>query len=791
MQTTTISDYTMQYRIPEKVFTDFKDKVYQEKLNPFRKTNSAGTGPIMQKTKNSANASEIENNESLVYAFKVYLKNEFEAVLRDTEHIKSKNDSLIKISHIHLGFDHIKLHNMLQTRGDALKSKKVEKKEKIEKEIVEYIHKNKEYLSTPKDAYIIFETEECFHRAMKFNSIKKCGKELATRQWKGTNLILENVKEPTNIAFENKYKSKLVFIIKTITVALILMFALGLTCYLIFFFQVRVNKLNRQYPEVNCDAVVADSSPEMLKDYAMLEFYNYDTSDKSDETILMLNTDNMQCYCDDISNEDGYFTALNREFDVTVLDHHITGQVCNDYLQSAIFIQLTAVILPLMIIVFNVVLKMLAIILVNWLGIENKTVNISIIQSVVFILMFFNSAIAILLINSNVEGANQNGLFFNGLYSDFSDDWFDKISMFFLTPMFAQIIFPITYFVPGYIIQKGLAMLDRNFTDPKLYKTKCNLAYDYAEANSGTEHLLYEKYPRLLNIIFVSLFYGFGMPLLPILIFISLVISYFFDKIAVALYHRKPPLYDDTLNVVSIHFLKWAAFLYIAVAYWMLTNKQLFGNDLKPIAYQAQIEYFDHHIFEWPDTPQESVVLIVALLILLYCLINLVFHLIEPLFESTSDEELMEFEDLESFPKALNQRSLTFWVTEEKQIREKYGYKYLFDDFYQKISMRFNSANERKSFKYQAPPKRFITDATNYDYLYLKEYAHSYAYIPVTKRRGQAIDNDSNFTRRALDFPYHQEDEIAYYDQETQVQEGGDEEKNNTTLFRGITSVVV
>lgn len=34
----------------------------------------------------------------------------------------------------------------------------------------------------------------------------------------------------------------------------------------------------------------------MLKDYAMLEYYNYETSDKSDLTILMQNTDNMQCF---------------------------------------------------------------------------------------------------------------------------------------------------------------------------------------------------------------------------------------------------------------------------------------------------------------------------------------------------------------------------------------------------------------------------------------------------------------------------------------------------------------
>lgn len=215
-----------------------------------------------------------------------------------------------------------------------------------------------------------------------------------------------------------------------------------------------------------------DSNPEMLKDYAMLEYYNYETSDKSDKTILMQNTDNLQCFCDDLKNDIGYLKALKKEFDVHVLDKHITGQVCNDYLQSSIFIQATSVLLPLIIIVFNLLLKTLAIFLVKWLSFENKTVEISIIQSVVFVLMFFNSALAILLINANFKNFNDTGILFNGLYSDFSDDWYDKISQFFITPMFVQLIFPINAFLPGFLIQKFFAMLDRRFTDPKKYQTK-------------------------------------------------------------------------------------------------------------------------------------------------------------------------------------------------------------------------------------------------------------------------------------------------------------------------------
>lgn len=309
---------------------------------------------------------------------------------------------------------------------------------------------------------------------------------------------------------------------------------------------------------VNCKAVIEDSSPEMMVNLGLIEYFNYATSDKSDEAILKRNTDNMQCFCDDLVDKLGFFKAKDKQFNINIFNQHVQGKVCQDYLEASIFIRVTSVAIPLMIIIFNVVLKNVAIICVRWLKFENKTYEISIIQSAVFSLLFFNSAIALLLINTNIPGLNHNGILFNGMYSDFSDDWYDKVSQFFVSPMFAEFFASFTLIAPDFLIQKLLALLDRNFTQMKHHKTKCKMAYDYADLNSGAEHFLFEKYPRLLNIVFVSTFYGFGLPILPIIILIALCLSYTLDKLFVMFYHRKPPLYDDTLNKVAIQFLKWA-----------------------------------------------------------------------------------------------------------------------------------------------------------------------------------------------------------------------------------------
>ena len=737
MQTTTVSDYTLLYNIPEKIFNDFRLKVYnQMKTQSSRKTISSRV--LAPKTSRSSNQEEIINrpdniNESLIYSFKLYLKNEFEGILNN---IDNENSIPAEIAHIHLNFDNIYLYQMLENRGNVIKAAKDDQLEQIEQDITDYWNENKDALSVPKEAYIIFETEEAMMKARRLNSTKVCGKEQSEYLWKDTNLTLFDTKEPSNIYFENKFKSMTRQIIKFIIVIVVLLAGLFLTCLGIFYFQHRVNRLNRQYPMVDWNVVLEDSTPDMMTNLAMIEFFNYETSDKSDEAILKRNTDNLQCFCDKLVRDIGYLEAYNKEFDVDLFDDHIKGKVWNDYLRSYVFIQLTSIIVPLLIVVFNTWLKKLAISMIRWLRFENKTIEISIIQSAVFVLLFFNSALAILLINSNVPRLNNGGILFNGIYSDFSDDWYDKISQFFVTPMLIEIIFPLTMFAPDYIIQKGLSMLDRNFSNPKDYKTKCKLANDYAELNSGTEHLLFEKYPRLLNIVFVSLFYGFGLPILPILILIWLIVSYILDKLIVMFYHRRPPLYDDTLNKVSIEFLKWATFLYIAIAYWMLTNKQMFGNFLEPLEYQADIEQYEHYAFEIPEPWQQKLVLAVALWILAYCIINLLVTIIKPLVFSSSNEALLEYEGLVPFSKALAHKDFKFWLNEEKMIRERLGYKYLFDSFYDKLKMRNTTSFIKRpsTIKETSIMKRYLTDATNYDLLYQSNYAQRFGYIPAFKR---------------------------------------------------------
>ena len=129
-----------------------------------------------------------------------------------------------------------------------------------------------------------------------------------------------------------------------------------------------------------------------------------------------------------------------------------------------------------------------------------------------------------------------------------------------------------TNILVDYSLQKAEEIWNRRCTAKHKYMTVSKSARRYADINSGCEHPLHEKYPRMLLIVFMAMFYGFGLPVIMILTCLCLIITYVFDKIIVAWYHRKPPLYDDTLSRNAIYFMKWGGALYASVSYWMLGN---------------------------------------------------------------------------------------------------------------------------------------------------------------------------------------------------------------------------
>ena len=106
-------------------------------------------------------------------------------------------------------------------------------------------------------------------------------------------------------------------------------------------------------------------------------------------------------------------------------------------------------------------------------------------------------------------------------------------------------------------------------------------------------------------------------------------------------------MYDDTLNKISVHFLKWGAFIYLAIAYWMISNKQMFGNDLTPKDYQDQVDVYNHNIYSSCTYKYQSILkwsaIIMGLVLFIY---DFFFGWLNMCRQSSVIKELLSEEDL-------------------------------------------------------------------------------------------------------------------------------------------------
>jgi hypothetical protein len=128
-------------------------------------------------------------------------------------------------------------------------------------------------------------------------------------------------------------------------------------------------------------------------------------------------------------------------------------------------------------------------------------------------------------------------------------------------------------------IRLTLRFIDQGFTCNK-NKTKKTTIQLYVELHSGPVFVIHYKYSAILNIVFVTMMYRMGIPVLFPIAALSLFVLYCIEKFMLYFVYREPPMYDDKLNTNALNILTWAPLLFLSFGYWMFSNKQLLGNEL-------------------------------------------------------------------------------------------------------------------------------------------------------------------------------------------------------------------
>lgn len=106
---------------------------------------------------------------------------------------------------------------------------------------------------------------------------------------------------------------------------------------------------------------------------------------------------------------------------------------------------------------------------------------------------------------------------------------------------------------------------------------------NYKILYSGADYVIHFKYSGILNICYITMMYGVGMPILFPLAALNFMNQYICERTIVAWGMKQPPALDDKLTKNTLEMLKFAPLVMLFNGYWMLSNQQIFKNNVSLI----------------------------------------------------------------------------------------------------------------------------------------------------------------------------------------------------------------
>jgi hypothetical protein len=236
----------------------------------------------------------------------------------------------------------------------------------------------------------------------------------------------------------------------------------------------------------------------------------------------------------------------------------------------------------------NVVLKIVIGLLVTWIGTHTRSNTALLKKNGVFLSTFFNTAIILLLVNADFSGTGIPllGFVFNGLYQDFCSQWFIHIGDDIVMTMIIGMIFPIYFSAQDYVIQCIKRIMDKGsiklWKEDDPYNTKLTTVQQYVDLYGGGTFEIEIRYAEALKVVFVTMMFGAGLPLLYPIASATMFIYYAVEKFKLAYWYKKPPMFNNLISEDTFNWLEWAFFLNIWISFWMLSSDNLYFNLADP-----------------------------------------------------------------------------------------------------------------------------------------------------------------------------------------------------------------
>jgi hypothetical protein len=247
----------------------------------------------------------------------------------------------------------------------------------------------------------------------------------------------------------------------------------------------------------------------------------------------------------------------------------------------------------------------------------------------------------------------------------------------------------------------------------------------------GCKHV---KYSQLLNVTYVTMMYGLGLPALFPIAFFSYFIFWCTERYQLAYCFQLPPAMDDKMTVNAMKLFSYTPILFLFNGYWMLSNRQIFENVINQIEYST-VEMSSSHWWSTMTDFDQATPMLVLTFAFIFIVIGRVcfFSWMQKYGYVISSNEIDVDEDLPNFYEAVKLSDADWFVKENEYCKEKY---------------RFAFANEESTGKLDnlGVPKKPIQGIAWYNLLANPAYFRDFNYITVSveDREDYIVDGDSD-----------------------------------------------
>jgi len=166
----------------------------------------------------------------------------------------------------------------------------------------------------------------------------------------------------------------------------------------------------------------------------------------------------------------------------------------------------------------------------------------------------------------------------NGSSSDFDQDWFVNIGDTIVGSMQFNIVFPVVMECGWFMMRLATRTFDKPVPADSEKPTKSITIQQYVNKFAGPEYFMHYKYSSIMNIVYLTMMFGSGMPILFPIAMASLFVLYCLENYMLYYVFKNPPAYDEVLNDRVLANLAFAPIFMLGFGYWMYSSPQLLGT---------------------------------------------------------------------------------------------------------------------------------------------------------------------------------------------------------------------